>query len=70
MLDFGADSTAILRAAMFMTVDFLGAKRDALHASLEALSLGTKERHATERRIFGFAQSRRYAAVTGMETDQ
>jgi hypothetical protein len=36
-----------------MTVDFLGAKRDALHASLDALSLGAKERHATESRMFG-----------------
>jgi hypothetical protein len=46
MLRFGPDSTAILRAAIFMKVDFLGAKRDALHASAEIYRSGTTERHA------------------------
>ncbi|MDT5282347.1 MAG: hypothetical protein QOJ20_3542, partial [Mycobacterium sp.] len=48
----------------------LGAKRDVLHASPEALSLGTKGAACYLEPHFWFAQSGRDAAVTGMETDQ
>jgi len=57
-----------LRAAVVMKVDFLGAKRDALHASPEPFRSAPSTGFYLEQH-FGLLNPG-YAAVRGMETDQ